>query len=568
MRQENTSGDVNIVIGGEAGQGLVTVGDILSKTVVRAGYSMVVTQSYMSRIRGGHNTYCIRAGIDELQAPRESVDVLVAMNDETVGLHRGEMTNRGCVIIDGKSKVSSDGLARLAVPFSELSDKRYFNIAALGVVASLIGLDEELTAGAVDDAFGRKHPESVEANRAALAKAYDWMKSRRLPGLVLPPPRRSGGRIVMNGNQAIALGALSAGVKFCAFYPMTPATSIVLSLAAADQRMGVVVEQAEDEIAAINMAIGASFAGAPSMVATSGGGFALMTEGVSLAGITETPILIAVAMRPGPATGLPTRTAQGDLEFVLHSGHGEFPRAVFAPCNVAECFHLTRGAMKLAEKYQSPVFILTDQFMADSSRAVEPFALDGLDTVNPGAIPESFNGLYKRYALTQSGVSLRLLPGISRNLVVADSDEHTEEGHITEDLAVRVAMADKRSRKLGGITSEVIPPQYVGDETPELLFVTWGSSSGSVLEAAEVLRAGGRKVGTLCFSQVWPLVPEQFVERLEKALRVVGVEGNATGQFCRLIRRETGFEIRDRVLRYDGLPVTPEFVLAGLGKVD
>jgi 2-oxoglutarate ferredoxin oxidoreductase subunit alpha len=287
-----------------------------------------------------------------------------------------------------------------------------------------------------------------------------------------------------------------------------------------------------------------------------------MVEGVSLAAMTETPVFIVVSQRPGPATGLPTRTEQGDLELVLHAGHGEFPRAIFAPGTVEECFHLTRQALFLAEKYQSPIFLLTDQFLADSYRAVTPFAIESLESVTVGSSPDKVTLPYQRYAITDSGVSPRLLPGGSEHLVVCDSDEHTSDGHITEDLTVRQQMVAKRLRKLQGLRTEVTPPEYLGDKNPEVLFVTWGSSRGSVLAAAATLRAQGRQVAALCFSQVWPLIPEQFLPYLQEAKQVVVVEGNATGQFAGLIRRETGFQIPKMILRYDGLPITPEYIFA------
>jgi 2-oxoglutarate ferredoxin oxidoreductase subunit alpha len=368
----------------------------------------------------------------------------------------------------------------------------------------------------------------------------------------------------MNGNQAIAMGALSAGLKFCSFYPMTPATSIVLNLTAQARRMGLVVEQAEDEIAAINMAIGASFAGVPSMTATSGGGFALMTEGVSLAGMSETPVLIVVAQRPGPATGLPTRTEQADLELVLYAGHGEFPRAIFTPGTVEECFWLTRKSFEVAAKFQGPVFLLTDQFLADSSRAVTPFDLDNLEPIDPGLETDASSLPYSRYAMTPSGVSPRLPPGMTKHLVVAGGDEHLVDGHLTEDLNVRNLMVAKRLRKEQGIMEEVVPPEFQGDERPDLLLVTWGSSRGAVLEAADQLRNETTRVGTLHFSQVWPLVPDLFLEHLENAAKVVCIEGNVYGQLARLIRRETGFAVHSRVLRYDGLPITPEYIIREL----
>jgi 2-oxoglutarate ferredoxin oxidoreductase subunit alpha len=329
--------------------------------------------------------------------------------------------------------------------------------------------------------------------------------------------------------------------------------------------MGLIVEQAEDEIAAINMALGASFAGAPSMVATSGGGFALMVEGISLAAMTETPVVVVVAQRPAPATGLPTRTEQADLEFVLHAGHGEFPRAIFTPGSVEECFHLTRKAFELAERYQGPMFLLTDQFLADSYRAVMPFELEDLTPVRAGKdVAES--PPYQRFAITETGISPRLLPGMTGHLVVADSDEHTQDGHITEDLSMRRQMVEKRLRKGGGIRAEAMPPDVEGDPNPGLLLVSWGSSKGAVQETASLMKSKGERVATLHFSQVWPLVPDQFVGHLESARQVVSVEGNAFGQLARLIRRETGFHIKKKVLRYDGLPLTPESILGELNR--
>jgi 2-oxoglutarate ferredoxin oxidoreductase subunit alpha len=357
---------MNILIGGEAGQGLVTIGQLLGKTLVRSGYFIVVTQSYQSRIRGGHNTYTIRIGVDEVDAPQEAVDLLIALDKDTATLHRKDLLPDGLIVIDAALEIADDRLLR--VPFKELTQDRFSNIAALGVVGSLLGLDKGVMARTLSDFFGRKHPQVMEENLKVLEAAFDWCSGQPVTVHKLPPVIKPAQRLMLNGNEAIALGALSAGLKFSSFYPMTPSTSISLNLAVHARQMGLIVEQAEDEIAAINMAIGASFAGVSSMVATSGGGFALMVEGVSLAAMTETPLVVVVAQRPGPATGLPTRTEQADLELVLHAGHGEFPRAIFAPGTVEECFHLTRKAFELAEQYQGPMFLLTDQFLADSYR--------------------------------------------------------------------------------------------------------------------------------------------------------------------------------------------------------
>ena len=552
---------LNILIGGEAGQGLVTVGQILAKSLVRSGYFICVTQSYQSRIRGGHNTFAIRVAVDEVIAPRESVDLLVALDRDTVSLYSGDLPSDGLIVLDGAFDIGGD--SALKVPFRELAQERFSNIVALGVVGSLLGLDQELMAAAVDDFFGKKDTSLVAENHRALAAATGWAAANATLGRKLLTVSNPSRRLMINGNEAIALGAVSAGLRFYSFYPMTPSTSIALTLAGQAKRMGLIVEQAEDEIAAVNMAIGASFAGAPVMVGTSGGGFALMVEGVSLAAMTETPLVVVVAQRPAPATGLPTRTEQADLEFVLHAGHGEFPRAIFSPGTVEECFHLTRRAFELAERYQGPMFLLTDQFLADSYRAVAPFEVENVSPVRAGT-EVAGSSQYVRFAITDSGVSPRLRPGMTEHLVVVDSDEHTEDGHITEDLSVRKQMVEKRLRKGEGIKAEVIPPGVDGDPNPELLLVSWGSTNGAVQEAASLMRSQGEKVATLHFSQVWPMVPEQFMGPLESARHVVSIEGNAFGQLGRLIRRETGFQIDKKVLRYDGLPLTPESILGEL----
>ncbi|HWR98378.1 MAG TPA: 2-oxoacid:acceptor oxidoreductase subunit alpha [Candidatus Methanoperedens sp.] len=552
----------NILIGGEAGQGLVTVGQLLSKALVRAGWDICVTQGYQSRVRGGHNTWAVRFGAGGIGAPAESVDLLVALDQESIGLHRGELAPGALLIAD--ETLDPGGLGGLRVPFAKLAAARYANVAALGVAGTLLGLPEELLAGAVEELFGKKGSEASAENQRALAAACGWTRSA---GAAFPLPQRSapGGaaRAMINGNEALALGALSAGLRFCAFYPMTPSTSIPLTMAAHAAALGVVVEQAEDEIAAVNMAIGASFAGAPALVATSGGGFALMVEGVSLAAMTETPLVVVVAQRPGPATGLPTRTEQADLEFVLHAGHGEFARAILAPGSPEECFLLARKALFLAEMFQGPVFVLTDQFLADSYRAVAPFEVRALPAVRAGFDGE-VAALYQRYAITEGGVSPRLLPGATRHLVVADSDEHTEDGHLTEDLAVRERMVAKRLAKLEGLRWETLPPRLEGAAPADLLLVSWGSSGAAAAEAAAELRDRGVSAATLHFMQLWPLDPQQFLGTLRAAKRVVFVEGNATGQFERLVRRETGLEAAGHVRRCDGLPITPPYILRAL----
>jgi 2-oxoglutarate ferredoxin oxidoreductase subunit alpha len=554
----------NILIGGEAGQGLVTVGQLLAKTLVRAGYQITVTQDYMSRIRGGHNTFAIRAALPtqtEVAAPIEAIDILVALDAATVPLHKPDMAPGGIVLLDGAHDACELECHKL--PLKELAGKPIFeNVAALGALASLLGLTRDLPAALVVSTFAKKGEPMVNENLTVLNAAYDWVKDARIPFTPLPGvPEPLSKRLMLNGNEAIVLGALAAGVKFCSFYPMTPATSVALGLVELGPKMGVLVEQAEDEIAAANMGVAASYAGARTLVPTSGGGFALMVEAVSMAGVTETPLVFVLAQRPGPATGLPTRTGQEDLFLALHAGHGEFPRAIFAPADVEQCFQLTHRAFDQAEAWQSPVFVLTDQYLADSYRSVAPFDLDALPAPVLPATGAGDPKTYERYAYAENGVSPRLVPGAGEHLVVLDSDEHTPDGHLTEDLETRVLMQDKRMKKHEGLLADVIAPEYLGDPNPDTLLVCWGSTKGAALEAAAKLRARGTSAAVLHFSQVWPLDPAQFMGHLSAATAAVCVEGNCTGQFAQLIRRETGFAFPKKVLRYDGLPFTFTYIL-------
>ena len=556
--------DVTICIGGEAGQGLDTMGQLLSKGLIRSGYEILVTQNYMSRIRGGHNTFSIRTGTRPLLGPSEEIHILAAFTRESIALHQEELASSH-QILTSQELAPEDQDAVLAVPFQDLTDNKLLhNVAALGCLTGLLGLDPLVVSDLVQSVFGKKDQETARKNLEAFQNGVDWIKSHAGSGFGLDraaEPEQS--RLMLAASEAVALGAMAAGVNFCSFYPMTPSTGVALNLAAHDEELGCVVEQAEDELSAINMAIGASFSGARPIVPTSGGGFALMGEGISLAGMTETPVTIVLAQRPGPATGLPTRTEQSDLDLALYSGHGEFPRVVMAPGTPEECFHLTRKAVGLAETYQTPAIVITDQFLADSYRPVDPFDLDSLDPI-PGPDTSSLPEDYVRFAVTDSGISPRAIPGCGPALVVADSDEHTPDGHITEDGRVRTEMVDKRRRKEQGLSQEVVPPTVTGPEAPDVLLLCWGSSKGAVQEAAALLDNSGTSVGTIHFSQVWPLDPDQFLQRLRSAGRVLSVEVNASAQFAGLIRKTTGFGVAASILRYDGRPLTAGFIASRL----
>lgn len=369
--------------------------------------------------------------------------------------------------------------------------------------------------------------------------------------------------MLLTGNEAIALGAIAAGCKFMAAYPMTPATSIMEYMAAKAKEQDLVMVHAEDEISAINMTIGAGYAGVRAMTATSGSGFCLMVEGLGLAGITETPIVIIDAQRPGPAIGLPTRTEQGELEFILYAHHGEFPRAVLAPATTEDAFWLTIKAFNLAERYQTPVILLTDQHLASSYATVDRFDLSKI-TIDRGLLfseeEAAKSSAYKRHRITKSGVSPRAFPLQRGVLVVTDADEHNEAGHLIEDAETRTLMMQKRMRKLLGLKKEIAPPQLYGPKTAQTTLIGWGSTHGAIGEAMNTLRKEGASVNWLHLNELWPFPAEAVAEALDKASSSYVIENNATGQLSHLIRAETGSKVSGRILKYDGRPFTPAYI--------
>jgi 2-oxoglutarate ferredoxin oxidoreductase subunit alpha len=427
---------------------------------------------------------------------------------------------------------------------------------AIGALAGVLGIDLNILKQVLSQKFEGKGNEIVKSNLSAVEKGYSRATKECKNMCPWKIPKLKSRYYLISGNEAIPLAAAFAGCRFIAAYPMTPSTGIITFLAKEEQRLGVFAEQAEDEIAAINMALGASYAGTRAMTATSGGGFALMVEGVSLAGMTETPLVIVLAQRPGPATGLPTRTAQGELLFAINAGHGEFPKMVLAPSNPYDAFHKTVKAFDLADKYQIPVIMLTDHFLADSQFSILDFELDNVSPAFHLANPAKMSD-YKRYQLTKHGISPRLYPGQSEHLVGADSDEHDERGNITEDLGTTAkAMMEKRLAKLDGLKEEVLPPEETYVNGADTVFVGWGSSRGALLEGLDLLKQEGKKAGMIHFTELWPLPKFTFPE----GKIYITVENNATGQLARLLRSEYGVSFQGIISRYDGLPLTGEYI--------
>ena len=569
--------DFTLRVGGEAGQGLATVGVALAQVFSKIGFHVFTHQDYMSRIRGGHNFYQIRFSDKEISASREMVDILLALDLNTIEIHRKSVNNEGFVLYDSElAKKKYEEPEFIDVPFRKIAmdvgkNSVMANTVATGAVLGLLDLGLEAFRNVLKKAFKEKGEEIIHGNIACAEAGYNYVRTNcprcEAFGVLEPAYKRL---MLIDGVHAIGMGALMSGCKFYSGYPMSPSTGILDYMASRAEEYNLVVEQAEDEIAAINLAIGASFAGVRAMTGTSGGGFALMVEGLSLAGMTETPLVIAEMQRPGPATGLPTRTEQADLLFILHAAHGEFPRVIFEPGTPKQAFYLTNRAFELAEKYQIPVFIQSDQYLAESEWTFENFDLEHLIYNDYRMREKDLEGVedYKRYKYSNTGISPLAVPGeAGKNLVVADSDEHDEEGHIIEDGETRNKMVQKRLlQKLPLIKKEIEAPLLYGDPSPKIILVGHGSTYGVIKEVVDTIPKE-QKVAMMHFSQIYPLPePDNFdyIELLKNADITICIENNASGQFARLIRAETGFEFSHQISKYDGRPFTIENLKEGL----
>ncbi len=575
--------DLSIRIGGDAGQGIESVGAALSRALARRGLHVFATQDFRSRIRGGHNFYQVRASPEHIQAQRDPPDLLLAFTRETVEVHTDRLAPGGGVIYDASLAVDELGLRSrdlrpMPVPMTGIAadhgSRVMTNIAGLGALAGVVGFPVAGLNAVIREEFAAKGPDVVRTNLAVMHEAWRFAAGAFPDPAWRVPPGDAKRRLLLHGNHAFALGAVAAGCRFIAAYPMTPATTILEYLAAIGAKEGIVAKHAEDEIAAVCMAIGAGFVGARAMTATSGGGLSLMVEALGLAGMAEVPVVIVDVQRGGPSTGLPTRTEQADLLFVIHAGQGEFPRIVLAPGTVEQCFEAGWRAFNLADRYQCPVIVLSDLFLAGSLQTVEPEALDfGSVAIDRGSLlgAEALDApgdRYRRFAITPSGISPRALPGQPGGVFSAPSDEHTEDGHITEEVHTRVAMMRKRMRKEEtALRDSIRPPSRYGPNQPRLTLVCWGSTLGAASEAADLLSEDGEPAGVLHFSDLWPFPTEAISEALASAGLTIGVEQNFTGQLAKLIRMMTGQQLDGRILSYDGRPFAPGDIVAGVRRI-
>lgn len=580
----------NWKIAGEAGFGLNTSGLLFAKIMTRSGFYSYEYSEYPSLIRGGHQTSHVVVDTEPIYGAHYGVDLLIALNRQSIGLHTNELSVGAGVLFDSAhysltSAESQLGLRvkdtlMFAVPFTELAVTYaglniMRNMVAVGASLYLLGFDLTVAEALIEETYADAKEPNIEAVRAgyrymhehyeALVQTFGYKKAAMASLLQKP--------YVLTGNEALGLGAVAGGVTFYAGYPMTPSSTLMAFMSEHQFEHGFVVRHAEDEISVINMAIGASFAGARSLVATSGGGMALMAEGVGMAAITETPITVINCQRPGPATGLPTWTDQGDLRFILHASQGEFLRVVIAPGDVQECYSAVKHALNLAEEYQLPVFVLSDKYLAESHVSVTEIIDSELVSrgklyTDKAEIPVSPGSEYQRYETTNDGVSPRTIPGVDGGIFLANSDEHDVHGFTSEESDVRIEQVDKRQFKLHHIQARFPELKIYGNTHSSVLLIVWGSVKGSVLEALKLFeREYDTNVAFLHLMYLWPFPKNEIKKILASYRRVILIENNSTAQLMGLIEQMTGIHIHEKWLKYDGRPFFAEELFEKLEKV-
>ncbi len=567
--------EFDLIIGGEAGQGLVTISEVLLKILSRSGYGVFANQDYMSRVRGGHNFIQIHINSGQVFSVPEWSNMLLALDQRSMEEHASKLKPPAILVFDNKrvAPPPGNGFLKIGIPLAEIAARFgnpvFSNVAALGALMGILGLDIEILNKIIKERFSKKDEKNVQTNISA-SRAGLAFYAENHPGAapVLEKKRKTKPLMLINGAQAASLGFMAGGLRFITAYPMSPSTSIFTYITGKASAMNIVSEQAEDEIAAANMALGASAAGARTLVSTSGGGLDLMAEAISLAGVSEAPLVIANIQRPGPATGLPTRTAQEDLDLVINIGHGEFPRFVFAPGTVEDSFYTAIHTMNLADKYQVPVFFLGDQFLSDSFVTMEKLDAEKVKYENFLMDGDGGKKPYQRYLFTPGGVSPRLPYGIPGAYFITDCHVHLENGHITEDMKISAAMAEKRFLKLKGMTNEPYGlPVFYGPKNAEVVFLSWGSTYGPLRDTVDYLNSRKKKAAMLHFNRVWPFPAKETEKALRGRKKIHAVEGNYRSQFSRLLKRETGIEAGAPVLRYDGRPFNREFIIRKLREI-
>ena len=569
-------------IAAQAGAGVMTTGRLMVKCFTRGGYHAIGYPEYPSLIRGGHNTVQVVASDEPVHSPLTHIDIVIALNKDAIFYQMESMKSGGVIIYDqmidtSKLKIRTD-VKMYPLPLSKLTQEvgateQMKNTCALGAALGLIDYPVDILNGIIRDELARKGPEVINKNINTVKAGYDFVKANKYECSIKIKPLSDHRRVIITGNEAITLGAIKAGCKFYAAYPMTPASTILHYMIENEKKFNLVVKQVEDEIAAMNYAVGASFAGARSMVGTSGGGFALMVEALGMAAISETPIVVALAQRIGPSTGMPTWTEQGDLRFALHASQGDFPRVILAPGDVNECFELSAKAHNLAEEYQLPVIIMSDKFLSESVFSTEKFDQNKVK-IKRGKIAKELPALspmgrWTRYEITKDGVSPRVFPGTKNGNHVATSYEHDERGFSSESFHMRVAQVDKRARKLQSLMHEIPLPNVYGEkvEKADVVLVCWGSVKLTLLDALPLLAKKGIKASVVHFNHIYPLDQSALSKLFAKAEVKIMFENNSTAQFAGVLKEYAGVEMDVNFIKYDGRPFYPEQVVEQLEKL-
>jgi 2-oxoglutarate/2-oxoacid ferredoxin oxidoreductase subunit alpha len=567
-------GKLNFLIGGPAGAGIEKSGKTLTTSLVRAGYYVYANVEHMSQIRGGNNYLRLRVDTQPHEAHIEELDLIIALDKETIEEHIDSVSEGGAIVFDNETvklpeDFDSKGVKMIDVPLKSLAIEKVrtpimANVIALGLVCGLIEFDVEILKDTLAKIFSKKGDEVIGLNRDAAQIGFELASEHKDEVMVkMPTLEDQEKRMFIMGNDAFCVGAVKAGVKFVGEYPMTPSSSVLHFMARWSEKYGIVVKHTEDEIAACNSIIGAGFAGVRALTGTSGGGFALMTEAIGLAAMNEVPIVICNVMRPGPATGLPTRTEAGDLRQVIHAGQGDPVKIVLLPGTMQECFDDGFDSFNLAEKYQLPVIVTFDKAMGESFYTAAPFDDSGCEVSRGSLLTQdelSKMEDYKRYLRTDNGISPRSIPGMKGGIHRATSDEHDEYGDITEDSKNRELMMEKRLNKVEAAREECPKPVVIGDEGADITFVTWGSGVGASMDAIKELAKSGKSANILQIRTAWPFHTKEIKEELGKIKRPILVDSNYTAQMGGLITEHTGIIIEEKILRYDGRPLTGKYI--------
>ena len=568
-----------VSIGGAAGQGVATPGDIFAQVFARRGLHLSAYNAYQSIIRGGHTFLTIRTGPEKVTNFGDRIDLLIPLNQDTIDRHLHLMRPGSAVVFNGdtiKPKDRADGVQFCPIPVNELSkgsrSKVEQNTLALAASLNMMGVGFQPLEEVLTEQFKKKGDAVVRENVSVARAGYDYAATNFKP-FPDPLPMTDARYAVLSGNIALAMGGVAAGVKFYCAYPMSPSTGVLHWMAAHARKAGIMVRQVEDEIGVINMAIGAAHAGVRAMCATSGGGFALMTEGLGMSAMMETPVVVIDVQRAGPSTGVPTKTEQGDLWQMLGAGFGDFPKVIAAPTDILDCFQLVPEMHNLADRFQCPGIILSDLLLSEGRASVDSKDLDFNVEIDRGELitpvsvgsSNSQNG-YKRYKITESGVSPRAIPGIPGYVHTAATDEHDEDGVLISDEFTnphkRRAMMEKRQRKIAGIEAAVPPPNLMGKSGADVTLIGWGSTKGVISEAVEILNSEGISANQLQIRWLVPLHGEAIVELLKTAgKRTIIVENNYSGQFARYLRSETSYVPDGYIRKYDGEPFMPHHIV-------